>query len=262
MNRSPTLGEENPTLEEEMMDFAPSEGNSISIDEYVGLKLRDFRKRALITLFDLAEKAGVSHQQIHKYELGQTKIPTGMLYRFSKIFSVTTDSFFEGFNFDKALSRPNKDGDIADYKNSNKINLLLVEDSAEDQYLFRRALENYSSNVNMYCIHDGEEFFNIIKTKSTITNIPLPDIIFLDLNMPKINGNSLLKSIKQNRDLQYIPVIVLTGSISRKDIISAYKNYASGYIRKSFEYETFKKNLHIALTYWTEAVILPYQALT
>jgi CheY-like chemotaxis protein/DNA-binding XRE family transcriptional regulator len=238
-----------------------SGNKNVSIDEYVGQKLRDFRKRAGITLFDLAEKVGVSHQQIHKYELGQTKISTGMLYRLCQIFSVTPNCFFEGFNFENDPSLLGDDGDLANYKNFHKLNILLIEDSSEDQFLFRRALEEYATDVNMYCIHDGEEFFNIIKTKANITHIPLPDIIFLDLNMPKINGNSLLKSIKQNRELQYIPIIVLTGSISRKDIMNAYKNYASGYIRKSFEYETFKKNLHLTLTYWTEAVLLPHQAM-
>ena len=110
-------------------------------------------------------------------------------------------------------------------------------------------------------MHDAEEFLKIIKTKMTITQIPVPDIIFLDLNMPKLDGNSLLKSIKQSRELQYIPIIILTGSIRRKDVINAYKNYASGYIKKSFEYQTFKENIQLALSYWTEAVILPYQAL-
>lgn len=237
-----------------------SHGKQISIDEYVGQKLRDFRQRADITLFELAEKVGISHQQIHKYELGQTKISTGMLYKFCKVFSVTPNSFFEGFNLvSDALGA---EGDISDYKNITKVNVLLVDDSAEDQFLFRRALEEADINVNIFCIHDADEFLNIIKTKSNITKIPLPDIIFLDLNMPKMDGNSLLKSIKQNRELQYIPIIILTGSISRKDVMNAYKNYASGYIKKSFEYETFKENLNIALSYWTKAVILPYQALT
>lgn len=231
-----------------------------SIDQYVGQKLRDFRRRAGITLFELAERVGISHQQVHKYELGQTKISTGMLYKFCTIFAVSPNCFFEGFNFENTLL--DKSEDISESKNTNKINVLLIDDSAEDQFLFRRALEECCANINTYSIHDGEEFLRIVKTKPHITNIPVPDIIFLDLNMPKIDGNSLLKSIKQNRELQYIPIIVLTSSISRKDVMSAYKNYASGYMRKSFDYETFKDNLETALTYWTKAVILPYQALT
>ena len=232
-----------------------------SIDLHVGQKLRDFRRRANITMFDLAERVGISHQQIHKYELGQTKISTGMLFNFCKIFSVTPNCFFEGFTPETSAGSLDGDSDIISHKNINKINLLLIDDSAEDQFLFRNALQESDFNVNMYCMHDAEDFLKIIKTKSNITQIPIPDIIFLDLNMPKLDGNSLLKSIKQSRELQYIPIIILTGSIRRKDVMNAYKNYASGYIRKSFEYETFKENLYLALSYWTEAVILPYQAL-
>ena len=66
---------------------------NISLDKYVGQKLRDFRERAALTLFDLAEKIGVSHQQLHKYETGQTKISTGMLYKFCKIFLVIVGHF-------------------------------------------------------------------------------------------------------------------------------------------------------------------------
>lgn len=241
---------------------SPLKTKNISLDEYVGQKLRNFRERAALTLLDLAEKVDISHQQLHKYETGQTKISTGMLYKFCKIFSITPNCFFEGLNFEETQESLIKDDDIINYEHSNKINVLFVEDNAEDQFLVKKALEECDLKINIYCIHDGEEFMDIIKRKVNITNVPMPDIIFLDLNMPKIKGNDLLKSIKQSRDLQYIPVIVLTGSISRKDVMNAYKNYASGYIRKSFEYETFKKNLHLALRYWTEAVILPNQAWT
>ena len=184
-----------------------------------------------------------------------------MLFNFCTIFSITPNCFFEGFTPETTIGALDDDIDTIAHKKINKINVLLIDDSAEDQFLFRNALEESDFNVNMYCMHDADEFLKIIKTKSSVTHIPIPDIIFLDLNMPKLDGNALLKSIKQNRDLQYIPIIILTGSIRRKDVMNAYKNYASGYIRKSFEYETFKESLHLALSYWTEAVILPYQAL-
>ena len=87
--------------------------------------------------------------------------------------------------------------------------------------------------------------------------VPYPDLIFLDLNMPKLDGITTLKSIKQSKELRHIPVIILTGSIRTQDVMNSYKNYASGYIRKSFEYETLKQHIHLAINYWTEAVILP-----
>lgn len=238
----------------------PLEENFSSLDVYVGQKLRDFRERAGLTLIDCAEKVGVSHQQIHKYESGQTKISTGMLYRFCKIFSVTPNCFFEGYQPELQKNPSLGEDDLTCYPSLDKINVLLIEDNSEDQFLIRRALEEFDFKINFYCIHDGEEFLDIIKRRINITKIPIPDLIFIDLNMPKINGKELLKSIKQSKDLKYIPVLILTGSISRKDAIDSYKNYASGYIRKSFEYETLKKNIHLAISYWTEAVVLPHHA--
>lgn len=231
-----------------------------NIDEYVGHKLRDFRERSGLTLTDCAEKVGVSHQQIHKYEGGQTKIPTSMLYKFCKLFSVTPNSFFEGYSFSEENISPSEIEDINSFPSLDKINILLVEDNSEDQFLIRRALDEYDLKINLYCMHDGEEFLDITKRRSNITKIPIPDIIIIDLNMPKINGVSLLKTIKQSKDMRHIPVLVLTGSISIKDVMDSYKNYASGYIRKSFEYETLKKHLHLAIRYWTEVVVLPHNA--
>lgn len=233
----------------------------LTIDEYVGQKLRDYREKVGLTLLDLSERVGVSHQQIHKYEIGQTKISMGMLYKFCKIFSITPNCFFDGYPFENDEEGVLKDDDISEFNPIDKINVLLIEDNSEDQFLIRRALEDYEGKINFYCFHDGEEFLNFIKRKVSITSIPIPDIIFMDLNMPKISGTEILKSIKQNRELQYIPIIVITGSISRQDIINAYKNFASGYIRKSFEFETFKKHLKTAIEYWSEAVVLPHQAI-
>ncbi|WP_331255331.1 response regulator [Candidatus Bealeia paramacronuclearis] len=233
----------------------------MTIDEYVGQKLRDYREKVGLTLLDLSERVGVSHQQIHKYEIGQTKISMGALYKFCKIFSVNPNCFFEGFPFDEEDDGTLLGNDIAENRRFDKINVLLIEDNSEDQFLIRRALEEFESKINFYCFYDGEDFLNFIKRKVNITSIPIPDIIFMDLNMPKMSGGEILKSIKQNRELQYIPIIIVTGSISRQDIINAYKNFASGYIRKSFEFETFKKNLKTALEYWTEAVVLPHQAI-
>lgn len=231
-----------------------------NVDEYVGQKLRDFRERSGLTLIDCAEIVGVSHQQIHKYEAGQTKIPTSMLYKFCKLFSVTPNSFFEGYTFSEENVSSSENEDINSFPSLDKINILLVEDNSEDQFLIRRALDEYDLKINLYCMHDGEEFLDITKKRSNITKIPIPDIIIIDLNMPKINGVSLLKTIKQSKDMRHIPVLVLTGSISIKDVMDSYKNYASGYIRKSFEYETLKKHLHLAIRYWTEVVVLPHNA--
>lgn len=230
----------------------------ISLDEYVGKKLRDFRERIGLTLEDCAKKIGVSHQQIHKYELGQTKISPSILYKYCKLFSVNPNVFFEGYY------TPEEESDlweeeIISYEHLKKINIILFEDNSEEQFIIRKILAEYNMLVNVFCIHSGDEFLEIIKRRADITQAPSPDLIFLDLNVPKIDGIAILRMIKQSPDLKHIPVIILTGSMRTQDVINAYKNYASGYIRKSFEYETLKEHLHLAIRYWTEAVILPTQ---
>lgn len=230
----------------------------MTIDEYMGQKLRDFRERIGLTLFECSKRVGVSHQQIHKYETGQTKISPGILYKFCKLFSVTPNVFFEGYSVPDEDCEL-EDDDINSYTNLKKINILLIEDNAEEQFLIRKILDEYNLSINVLCIHDGEEFLRIIKRRINIMQVPSPDLIFLDLNMPGSDGITTLRSIKQSKDLKHIPVIVLTGSVRMQDVMNSYKNYASGYIRKSFEYETLKKHIHLAISYWTEAVILATQ---
>lgn len=231
---------------------------SISIDEYMGQKLRDFRERVGLTLIECSERMGVSHQQIHKYESGQTKISPGVLYKFCELFSVNPNAFFEGYTNADEKCHLNEE-DVTSYENLQKINILLVEDNAEEQFLVRKIFDEYDLDIQIFCIHDGEEFLNIIKRKINITQIPFPDLIFIDLNMPKLDGIGTLKLLKQDKELRLIPVIILTGSMRVQDVINAYKNYASGYIRKSFDYEILKQHIHQALNYWTESVILPTQ---
>ncbi|MBA3813679.1 MAG: response regulator [Alphaproteobacteria bacterium] len=248
------------SLKESTVDACQIKVNNslISIDEYMGQKLRDFRERVGLSLNECAERVGVSHQQIHKYECGQTKISPCILYKFCQLFSVTPNVFFEGYAVaeDECLVQ---EDDITNYTNLKKINIFLIEDNSEEQFLIRKILDDYNLKINVFCIHDGEELLDIVKKRANITQAPPPDLIFLDLNIPKLDGIATLKLLKQDKDLRHIPIIIITGSIRVQDVMNAYKGYASGYIRKSFEYETLKENIHLAIRYWTEAVVLPTQ---
>lgn len=229
-----------------------------SIDYYVGQKLRNYREKVGLTLKDCSKRLGISHQQIHKYEAGQTKIPSGMLYKFSKLFSITPNSFFEGYMGDQDSPDLPKQIDITTYPKSKKINVLLLDNNSQDQFLVTQSLNDYSDRINLYCIHDGQELINIVKRRSTINVIPIPDLILFDLNIPKMEGSSILKYIKHDKDLRHIPVLVLTSSINIKDVMDSYKNYASGYIRKSFDCGVFEKHIKLAMNYWIDAVVLPH----
>ena len=226
-------------------------------DVFLGQKLRNFRSRVGWTLMDLADRIGVSHQQIHKYEQGQSKISASMLYRLANIFSTTPNSFFEGFVPEKYQATPLIQNDTISLKVREKINLLLVEDSASDEFLVRKVLESSPHKFEIFCLHNGEDAINCLKGRGNTGPFARPDIILLDLNLPKLNGISILRSIKQDRDIQDIPVLVLTNSLSKQDMLNAYKNFASGYISKSFDFNIFRKNLQTAISYWIDAVVLP-----
>jgi DNA-binding response OmpR family regulator len=84
--------------------------------------------------------------------------------------------------------------------------------------------------------------------------------VLLDLNIPKRDGQTVLKEIKRDREIQDIPVIILTNSISVQEMIMVYKNQASGYISKSFDYDVFQKNMIGLVDYWSTVVVLPNTA--
>lgn len=223
-----------------------------SIDSFLGQKLNDFRNKVGWTLSDLGEKIGVSHQQIHKYEQGTTKLSANTLHKLSQLFNTCPNSFFEGFSESK-----NTNNDELSLNKKNKLNILLIEDNPADEFLVRKILNNSEYESNIFCLHDGQEVMDFLRKKLNITPFPRPDIILLDLNLPNVNGQSILRSLKQDRDLQDIPVLVITNSLSKKDMETSYKNYASGYMTKSFDFNTFQDNLLTAIKYWTKTVILP-----
>ncbi len=227
------------------------------IDLFLGQKLKDFRIKVGWTLSDLAEKIGVSHQQIHKYEYGSTKMSANTLYKLSRLFNTTPNSFFEGFVPEDVADKSENSNDNISLNKKEKINILLIEDNSADEFLVRKILNSSKYESNIFCLHDGQEVIDFLRRKLNITPFPRPDIILLDLNLPNVSGHSILKSLKQDRDLQNIPVLVITNSLSKKDMENCYKNHASGYMSKSFDYKTFQNNLLKAIGYWVETVILP-----
>lgn len=226
------------------------------IDEYVGSRVRERRQKLGWTLVDLAEKLGVSHQQIQKYEQGVTRISASILFQLSQIFKTSQDYFFEGYNPVHGLK--SLTGGTIDLNTKREINIVLVEDDPADELLARKALEECNFKVNIHALHDGEQAIQFLRREQGRSNsFPRPDLILLDLNIPKRDGHMVLREIRRDRDIQDIPVVILTNSINREEMISVYKNAASGYVCKSFDYETFKHHMRNIINYWGETAILP-----
>jgi CheY-like chemotaxis protein len=138
-----------------------------------------------------------------------------------------------------------------------KLNILLVEDNAGDIILTKEALEERKMIGHLEVAKNGliaiEYLDNILISNSQ----NLPDLILLDINLPKKNGQEVLIYIKSSESLRHIPVIMLTTSSSEKDIISSYKNYANSYITKPVNIEEFSKTIEKIEDFWLNVAQLP-----
>lgn len=228
------------------------------LSEHIGKKLRQFREKHHWTLEDLAQQLDLSHTQISKYEQGRTKISAPLLYQIARLFSVSIDSFYDGYQEQNDPSHHKKNtSNTVCTTPKERLSVLLIEDSPSDAILLRTILSEGPFDIQFHCIDDGNKVMPFLRHHRILSNFPKPNLIFLDLNLPSMDGVKILRAIKQDRDLQDIPVIVLTGNLDRRDMEMAYKNYASGYMVKSLDYNRFRQAIQHTLSYWGGAVVLP-----
>ena len=127
-----------------------------------------------------------------------------------------------------------------------KLNILLIEDDKIEVMKLNRTISTLKVDHTIIESKNGEEALEILNKKNG-----LPDIILLDLNMPKINGIDFLRILKNDDVLRYIPTIVLTTSNNYKDVMECYKIGIAGYVLKPLKYEDYVKKIEILLSYWS-----------
>lgn len=135
------------------------------------------------------------------------------------------------------------------------IHILLVEDNEGDIILTLEAFEEWNTTNHITVAKDGQAAIDFFGNNSE--HAPLPDLVLLDINLPKMNGHEVLKFIKSEGRLKHIPVIMLTTSSSATDIKLAYDNYANCYITKPDEVDTFLKVVCAIENFWITIVKLP-----
>ena len=135
--------------------------------------------------------------------------------------------------------------------------ILLVEDNPADVILFEKALSIRAEQTDVHVIHDVEKTLDFINNHDAKFDRQLPDIIIVDLSMPKLGGLDLLKSLKKNPKTMEIPVLILTNSINTTDMMAAYKYGAAGFIQKSVDLEEYIEAMGIVVKYWSKVVALP-----
>ena len=228
----------------------------MSFDEKIGLRLREKRRAMGMTLEGLSKLLNISLPQVQKYESGATKLSPRFLYELCKIFSVQPNYFFQDFETD--LKAVDWSQGIISQERSLPLRILIVDDNPSDSCLTQAALQESSKRIITYEIRNPEDVLPTLNRRNFPQAFGFPDIILLDLQMPKMSGLDLLKRLKKDRLLSYIPVIVLSGALNRQEMHQAYENFAAGYICKPFELEEYKDKLLKTVDYWVDAVVLPY----
>jgi CheY-like chemotaxis protein len=137
------------------------------------------------------------------------------------------------------------------------IDILLVEDNPGDVRLIKEALKEGKIENNLDVVIDGEQALSFLYKKGDYLNVITPDLILLDLNLPKINGFEVLEKIKNDPQLKVIPVIVLTTSQSERDIIESYALHVNCYVSKPVEYDSFMTVVRSIENFWFTIVKLP-----
>jgi CheY-like chemotaxis protein len=137
------------------------------------------------------------------------------------------------------------------------LNILLVEDNEGDILLTKEAFEDAKIHVLLSVVKDGKEAIDFLSKEGKYIDAVGPDLLLLDVNLPKKNGHEVLKYIKGNEALKRIPVIMLTTSSSQKDINQSYDNYANCYITKPVEASNFLSVMSSIENFWITIVKLP-----
>jgi chemotaxis family two-component system response regulator Rcp1 len=141
------------------------------------------------------------------------------------------------------------------------IEVLLVEDSPGDVRLTREAFKDAKVHINLHVAPDGAEAIAFLMREGKHANAPRPDLILLDLNLPRKDGREVLEEIKQSQTLKSIPVVILTTSASEEDILRSYLLHANCYITKPVGLEGFLKVVHSIDNFWLSVVKLPHEGL-
>jgi CheY-like chemotaxis protein len=135
--------------------------------------------------------------------------------------------------------------------------ILLVEDNPGDVLLTKEALQDGKVINAIHWAKDGDEALAFLTRQAPFNDAPHPDVIFLDLNLPRKSGHEVLSFVKSDQRLKRIPVVILTSSKAESDVLRSYEQYANCYITKPVDLEKFMSVIHAIDYFWLKVVRLP-----
>lgn len=141
--------------------------------------------------------------------------------------------------------------------NTKPINILLVEDNEGDVFLTKRAFGQVTVPTTIHVAEDGEMAMEMLLGQGGHDNFPRPDMVLLDLNLPKKDGKQVLAEMKQDDNLKTIPVVILSSSQAAADILQSYGLHANSYIKKPDDSDRLQDVVTAIEKFWFNAAILP-----
>jgi chemotaxis family two-component system response regulator Rcp1 len=146
---------------------------------------------------------------------------------------------------------------MANHRLVKPIEILLVEDNPGDADLAREALDGSKFNNDLHVVDDGEKAMAFLRREGPYADMPRPDLILLDLNLPRKDGRQVLAEIKADDYLKRIPVVILTTSKAEEDVIKSYNLHANCYITKPIDLNQFLNVVRAIEDFWLSIVVLP-----
>ena len=135
--------------------------------------------------------------------------------------------------------------------------ILIVEDNEDDVELMRISFSKSKLKVDLHHAGDGEECMAFLRKEGKFAGAPTPDLILLDLNMPRMDGREVLTAISRDQQFCHLPVVILTTSAEEGEILNMYKLRCSSYIIKPVDFAKFQRVVQAITDYWFEVVVLP-----
>lgn len=146
-------------------------------------------------------------------------------------------------------------------KLTRPVNILLIEDNPGDVRLTQEAFKEAGIDVHLDVAMDGLKAINMLRKKPPYEDQTVPDLILLDLNLPKLDGREVLEQIKSNNDLRRIPVVILSTSNAEEDVINSYNLHVNCYLNKPVDFDSFFDMIKKIEDFWLQTAVLPSVAI-
>jgi two-component system, chemotaxis family, response regulator Rcp1 len=143
---------------------------------------------------------------------------------------------------------------------NREVEILLVDDNIGDVVLMKEALKESNFNNRVSTVSDGVQAMEFLRRKGKFASAPRPDLVLLDINMPRKNGCEVLAEIRDDKELKLIPVVMLTSSESPEDITRAYELRANCYVTKPADFDQMVKAVQAIDVFWNSVAKLPRQS--